>query len=87
MVLNLPQAEYSAPGDLIVDILPEDRLEVVADDLTLDEEDHVLGDIGGQVAHPLEVVVHLQGGDDEAKIGRNRLVQRAVYRMVTAWVR
>ena len=34
-----------------------------------------LADVHGQVAHPLEVGVDLDGGDDHAQVGGHRLVQ------------
>ena len=33
-----------------------------------------LGDVLGQVAHPLEVGAHLQRGDDDAQVGGDRLL-------------
>ena len=36
---------------------------------------HPLGDVLGEVAHPLQVVVDLQGGDDKPQVGRHGLVE------------
>ena len=43
--------------------------------LAIGQKDDALGDVSGQVAHPLQVVVDLQHGDDEPQIGGDRLVQ------------
>ncbi len=36
---------------------------------------HALGDVFGQIAHPLQIVVDLQHGHDEPQIGGHRLIE------------
>ncbi len=41
----------------------------------LREKQHPFGDVLGQVAHPLQIVIDLQHGHDEAQVGRHRLIE------------
>src|SRR6476659_5609686 len=60
-------APLVAPGLVAVRTLTSSRrpgarlaavLGVVLDGLALDQEDHVLADVGGEIGHPLEVAAH-----------------------------
>ena len=40
------------------------------------QRQRALGDVDRQIAHALQVGVDLEGGDDQAQIGRHGLLQR-----------